>query len=168
MHKKKRDTVLVHERPRRAREDCTGASDTVASAERFESYPIEKTTASGTTFSSAVGKQAEVIVNVGLRYIGVRCAEDLVKTRYWRSVVRVVESGHSVEFRHPTQSRKKQTKQLQRLQDALAAAMICEWEEDQDQINNKRQVFIGGACDEWEARATVHNDRADRAWAWEA
>ena len=47
----------------------SGASDEVASVEKLESYPIEKTTASGTTYSSAVGKQAEEIVNVGQRYI---------------------------------------------------------------------------------------------------
>ena len=43
----------------------------MASVEKFESYPFEKTTASGTTYSSAGGKQAEDTVNVGQRYIRV-------------------------------------------------------------------------------------------------
>ena len=49
----------------------SGASDEVASVEKFESYPIEKTTASGTTYSSAAGNQAEAIDNAGQRYIRV-------------------------------------------------------------------------------------------------
>ena len=48
----------------------SGASETVASVEKFESYPIEKTPAPGTTHSSAAGKQTEDIVNAGQRYIG--------------------------------------------------------------------------------------------------
>ena len=46
----------------------SGASETVASVEKFESYPLEKTTASGMTCSLAVGKEAEEIVHVGQRY----------------------------------------------------------------------------------------------------
>ena len=42
----------------------SGASETGAPVEKFESYPVEKTTASGTTYSSAAGHQAEEIVNV--------------------------------------------------------------------------------------------------------
>ena len=49
----------------------SGASDTAASVEKFESYPIDKTTAPGTAYSSAAGKQAEDIVIVGQRYIRV-------------------------------------------------------------------------------------------------
>ena len=48
----------------------SGASETVASAEKFESYPIEKTT-SGTTCSSAAEQQAEDTANVSQRYIRV-------------------------------------------------------------------------------------------------
>ena len=50
----------------------SGASETVASAEKFESYPIEKTTTSGTTCSSAAEQQAEDTANVSQRYIRVR------------------------------------------------------------------------------------------------
>ena len=39
--------------------------------EKFESYPIEKTTSSVIPYSSAVGKQAKDIVDVGQRYIRV-------------------------------------------------------------------------------------------------
>ena len=49
----------------------SGASETAVSVEKFESSPIEKTTASGTTYASSAGKQAENIVNVGQRYIRV-------------------------------------------------------------------------------------------------
>ena len=47
----------------------SGASETAASVVKFESYPIEKTRASGRTYSSQAGKQAEDVVNVGQRYI---------------------------------------------------------------------------------------------------
>ena len=50
--------------------DC-GACETVASVEKFESYPIEKTPTPGTTYLSAAGKQAENIVNVGQRHVRV-------------------------------------------------------------------------------------------------
>ena len=50
--------------------DC-GASETAASVERFESYPIEKTSTPSTTYLSAAGKQAENIVNVGQKHVRV-------------------------------------------------------------------------------------------------
>ena len=49
----------------------SGANETVASVEKCESHPVEKTTASDTTYSSAAGKKAEDIVNVGQGYIRV-------------------------------------------------------------------------------------------------
>ena len=72
-----------------------GASETVASAEM--SYPIEKTTTSGTTYSSSAEQQAEDTANVSQRYIRVvddRGTEswakfEMCKARYWGSVFRV-------------------------------------------------------------------------------
>ena len=70
------------------------ASKTVASVEKSESYSIETSTASGTTYSSAAGKQAEDSVDVGQRYIRVvdehgtrvgpscKCAGDSIKASY--------------------------------------------------------------------------------------
>jgi hypothetical protein len=49
----------------------SGASETVGSMEKFPSYPLETTTASGTTYSSAAEKQAEDIVNMGQKYVQV-------------------------------------------------------------------------------------------------
>lgn len=49
----------------------SGASETVASQDKFTSYPLEETTASGTTYSSAAEKQAEDIVNLGQKYVQV-------------------------------------------------------------------------------------------------
>jgi hypothetical protein len=46
----------------------SGPSETVASQDKFPSYPMMETTASGTTYSSAVEKQAEDIVNLGQKY----------------------------------------------------------------------------------------------------
>ena len=75
----------------------SGASGTVASVDKFGSYPVETTTASDTTYASAAGKQAEDIVNVvrgtfesstiTARRSGPssRCAEDMVRTRYWEA-----------------------------------------------------------------------------------
>ena len=50
--------------------DC-GASETVASHDKFPSYPLEETTASGTTYLSAAEKEAEQIANVGQKYFQV-------------------------------------------------------------------------------------------------
>ena len=78
----------------------SGSSETVASHDKFPSYPLEKTTASGTTFSLAAEKEAEQIINVGQKYVqvvdargnenwakiqmckgfGSRCAKDSDKT----------------------------------------------------------------------------------------
>ena len=84
----------------------SGASETVASVEKFESYP----------YSLAAGKQAEAFfVNVSQRYIGavgdhgtVRWAKfqmcrGLGQDKILRTVSRLVESRHSVVFRHPDQ-----------------------------------------------------------------
>ena len=66
----------------------SGASEAVASHDKFPSYPLEETTASGTTYSSAAEKEAEQILNVGQKYVQVvmhaetkagprsRCAKD--------------------------------------------------------------------------------------------
>ena len=64
MQKREREAELVHEQPYEEYEKIdvmidSGASDTAASVEKFESYPNEKTTAPGTAYSSAAGKQAE-------------------------------------------------------------------------------------------------------------
>ena len=37
----------------------SGASETVASEDKFGTYPLEKTMATGTTYSSAAAKQSE-------------------------------------------------------------------------------------------------------------
>ena len=75
----------------------SGVTETAASVEKFESYPIEKTTAPSTTYSSAAENQAEDTVYVGqrstfesptitTRRVGPRsrCAEDLVDTKQWK------------------------------------------------------------------------------------
>ena len=49
----------------------SGASETVASEGMFDTYPLEKTTATGTTYSSAAAKQSEEIVNLGQTYVQV-------------------------------------------------------------------------------------------------
>ena len=49
----------------------SGGTETLVSVVKFESYPIEQATASGTTYSSAPGKQEEEIVNVDQRYVRV-------------------------------------------------------------------------------------------------
>ena len=95
----------------------SGASETVVSVEKFEPYPIEKRTASDTTYSSAAGKQAEDVVNVGQRHIpvvGDHDTESWAKFQMSRgpghdkvlgSVSRWDGSGLSVVFRHPEQER---------------------------------------------------------------
>ncbi len=76
------------------------------------SYPLEETTASGTTFSAAV-KKAEDIVNIGQKYVQVgddkgtegwakfQMSKGLRHNRILGSVSRLVEAGHSVVFRSP-------------------------------------------------------------------
>ena len=44
-------------------------SDLINIPDKFESYPMKKTLAGGTTYSSAAGKQAEHIVDVGPKCI---------------------------------------------------------------------------------------------------
>ena len=139
----------------------SGASETEASVEKFELYPIEKTAASGTTYSSAAGKQAEDIVNVCQRYIRVvddhgpgvgpssRCAEDSAKTRYWEASA----DGWNLDTRwcSDTQTTKGYVQATGRTCGSTAgpASLICGQKETQDQINsNKRPVLTGGACDE--------------------
>lgn len=91
----------------------SGASETVASQDKFPTYQLEETTASGTTYSSAAEKQAEDIVNVGQKYVQVvddkgneswakfQICKGLGANRILGSVSRLVESGHSVVFRSP-------------------------------------------------------------------
>ena len=47
----------------------SGASETVASEDRFPSYDLVKTTASGITYSSAAESQAEDITNIGEQFV---------------------------------------------------------------------------------------------------
>ena len=91
----------------------SGASETVASMDKFPSYPLEDTTASGTTYSSAAEKQAEAIVNMGQKFVEAvdekgnvswakfQMCKGLGQNRILGSVSRLVESGHSVVFRSP-------------------------------------------------------------------
>lgn len=91
----------------------SGASETVASMDKFPSYPMEETTASGTTYSSAAEKQAEAIVNMGQKCVEAvdekgnvswakfQMCKGLGQNRILGSVSRLVESGHSVVFRSP-------------------------------------------------------------------
>lgn len=91
----------------------SGASETVASQDKFTSYPLEETTASGTTYSSAAEKQAEDIVNLGQKYVQVvdengseswakfQICQGLGRNRILGSVSRLIESGHTVVFRNP-------------------------------------------------------------------
>ena len=91
----------------------SGASETVASQDKFPSYPLVETTASGTTYSSAAAKEAEQIVNVGQKYVQVvdelgyetwakfQMCKGLGQKRILGSVSRLVEAGHSVVFRNP-------------------------------------------------------------------
>ena len=67
---------------------------------KCESYPLEKTTASGTTYSSGAQKQAEDIVNVeyGTKF---QMCRGLGQDRIQGGVSRLVESGHSVVLREP-------------------------------------------------------------------
>ena len=91
----------------------SGASETVASMDKFPSYSLEETTASGTTYSSAAEKQAEAIMNMGQKYVETvdekgnvswakfQMCKGLGQNRILGSVSRLVESGHSVVFRSP-------------------------------------------------------------------
>ena len=91
----------------------SGASETVASEDKFGTYPLERTTATGTTYSSAAAKQSEEIVNLGQRYVQVtdekgreswakfQICKGLGANRILGSVSRLVEAGHSVVFQSP-------------------------------------------------------------------
>ena len=91
----------------------SGASETVASEDKFGTYPLERTTATGTTYSSATAKQSEGIVNLGQRYVQVtdekgreswatfQICKGLGANRILGSVSRLVEAGHSVVFQSP-------------------------------------------------------------------
>ena len=91
----------------------SGASETVASEDKFESYPLEATTASGTTYSSAAEKQAEDIVNLGQKHVlatdskghahwvKLQVCRGLGRGRVLGSVSRLIEAGHEVVFRTP-------------------------------------------------------------------
>jgi hypothetical protein len=91
----------------------SGASETVASEDKFASYNLVETTATGTTYSSAAEKQAENIVNVGQKFVQVvdekgneswakfQMCRGLGQNRILGSVSRLVEAGHTVVFRSP-------------------------------------------------------------------
>ena len=134
----------------------SGESETVASVEKFESYPNGKTTASSTTYSSA-RKQARDIVNVGHRYVGV--VDD-----------QCTESWRKLQFRHPNEGRYTQNNSngyRTQLRQQSGSYNLDLWEKLQQMHNNTRQVFTDGACDEWEARKTICNYCANRAWEGE-
>jgi hypothetical protein len=90
----------------------SGASETVASEDKFPTYQLVRTTASGTTYSSAAS-QAEDIVNVGQKYVKVtdgkgavswakfQMCRGLGKDKVLGSVSRLVEAGHRVVFQDP-------------------------------------------------------------------
>jgi len=92
----------------------SGASETVASEDRFPSYDLVKTTASGITYSSAAESQAEDITNIGEQFVetvdenGVtswakfQICKGLSGGRILGSVSRLVQSNHTVFFRDPS------------------------------------------------------------------
>ena len=92
----------------------SGASETVASEDRFPSYDLVKTTASGITYSSAAESQAEDITNIGEQFVetvdenGVtswakfQICKGLSGGRILGSVSRLVQSNHTVVFRDPS------------------------------------------------------------------
>ena len=91
----------------------SGASETVASEDIFGTYPLEKTTATGTTYSSAAAKQSEDIVNLGQTYVQVtdergretwatfQICSGLGSNRILGSVCRLAQAGNSVVFQPP-------------------------------------------------------------------
>ena len=92
----------------------SGGSETVASEDRFPSYDLVKTTASGITYSSAAESHAEGITNIGETFVetvdgnGVtswakfQICKGLSGGRILGSVSRLVQSNHTVVFRDPS------------------------------------------------------------------
>ena len=92
----------------------SGASETVASEDRFPSCELVKTTASGITYSPAAESQAEDIINIGEQFVetvdenGVtswakfQICKGLSGGRILGSVRRLVQSNHTVVFRDPS------------------------------------------------------------------
>ena len=91
----------------------SGASETVAPAECFESYDLVKTTASGTTYASAAAGDCNEIVNIGEKFVEVvdengtttwakfQVCRGLGKDKVLGSVSRLVQAGHRVVFQSP-------------------------------------------------------------------
>ena len=91
----------------------SGASETVAPAECFESYDLVKTTASGTTYASAAASDGNEIVNIGDKFVEVvdengtttwakfQVCRGLGKVNVLGSVSRLVQAGHRVVFQSP-------------------------------------------------------------------
>ena len=91
----------------------SGASETVASHEKFLSYELVETTASGVTYSSAAESQAEDIIDVGEKFVetvdenGVtswakfQMCKGLGNGKILGSVSRLVQANHTVVFRDP-------------------------------------------------------------------
>ena len=91
----------------------SGASETVAPAECFESYDLVKTTASGTTYASAAAGDGNEIVNIGEKFVEVvdengtttwakfQVCRGLGKDKVLGSVSRLVQAGHRVVFQSP-------------------------------------------------------------------
>ena len=91
----------------------SGASETVAPHDKFPSYELIETTASGITYSSAAESQAEDIVNMGEKFVetsdvnGVKSwakfqmCKGLGNGKILGSVSRLVQANHTVVFRDP-------------------------------------------------------------------
>ena len=91
----------------------SGASETVAPFDRFPSYQMIETTASGTTYSSAAEHQGGSITNVGEKFVEVvdengtttwakfQMCKGLGQDKILGSVSRLVQAGHTVVFRDP-------------------------------------------------------------------
>jgi hypothetical protein len=90
----------------------SGASETVASSDRFEAYELIMTNAVGTKYSSA-SEAGTAIVNKGEKVIEVtdekgvesqvriQICDGLSPNKILASVSRLVQAGHSVVFQDP-------------------------------------------------------------------
>ena len=104
-----------------------GASETVASEERFESYPIEKTTASGTTYQQLGSKQ-----KICQRWSEIHSSRRRHGTESWAKFQTrsTQDAGKGLQIGgiwtlggvQPSRPGELHTKQLQRLQDVFAVA----------------------------------------------
>ena len=91
----------------------SGASETVASLDKFPMYKSAMTTATGTTYASAADKQSGDIVNIGEKvvetidehgitsHVKFQMCKGLGEGKILGSVSRMVQSGHTVVFQNP-------------------------------------------------------------------